>query len=114
MTAASVTGIGQGASNKESPPNVKFSNLTGPFGPRILMSGVATMSGGEVTITHPELPDWDSDKVIRFAVSNSAYSVFVESFNSTIFVVRSLEEESSFSFYWMIVSVGISDNLEVD
>lgn len=102
MGAASTTGTGQGAVDRNSPPSIKNDRLLGPFGPRILLAGQATMSGGEVTVNHEEL---ETEDVIRIPISNSAYPVFLYSFNNSFFVVKSLEVGSSFSFYWIIVAL---------
>lgn len=110
MAASSVTGTGHGAAEKNSPPSVKYERLTGPFGPRILMAGKATMSGGEVTVTHPFL-DSNLETVARTAISHSAYSVWVSAYNDTSITVNSLETGSTFAFVWTILETGVSGNL---
>lgn len=79
------------------------------------MSGIGQMlqdTNGETVIQHPPLPNWDSDQILRIAVSCSARQVFVSAFNSNTFIVNSLTTDENWTFYWMIVSVGVSDNLE--
>ncbi len=113
MGASSVTGSGQGAADKNSPPKVKYERLIGPFGPRILMAGQGMMEqdvGGEVTITHPTLNS-DLETVSRVAISNSAEPVWVQGYNDTSFTVKSLETDARFGFVWMIIETGISANL---
>jgi len=102
MGATSTTGTGTGAVDRNSPPSIKNDRLIGPFGPRILAAGVGTMSGGEVTVNHGELETLD---VIRVAVSNSAYPVWMHAYADEYFVVKSLETASTFSFYWFIIAL---------
>jgi hypothetical protein len=102
MVATSASGIGPGSADKETPPSIDINRLNGA---KIIHAGLANMTGGEVTITHSNLESWGQDTTLRFAVSCSAYPVFVFAFNSSSFIVKSLETGSSFTFYWFIISL---------
>lgn len=109
MGASSVTGSGQGAADKNSPTKIKYDRLVGPFGTRILMSGSAFITGGEVIVEHPFL-NAELENVARLAISNSAFPVWVSSYNDNLFTVNS-QETSRFNFVWMIIETGVSASL---
>lgn len=100
MGASSVTGVGHGSASKISPPNISLNKV---LGPKIVECGYANMSGGEVTVGHKTLADWDSPNIVRIVTSNSGYPVFLFGYSDAIFTVKSLETVSSFSFYWAIL-----------
>lgn len=102
MVATSASGTGPGSADKETPPSIALDRLAGA---KIIHAGLATMNGGEVTITHSAIENWQQDNTLRFAVSCSAYPVFIFAFNSSSFIVKSLETGSSFTFYWFIISL---------
>jgi hypothetical protein len=101
MVATSASGTGPGSADKETPPSIALNRLTGA---KIIHSGYDTMTGGEVIVNHSAIENWQQDNTLRFVVSCSAYPVFLFSFNSSSFTVKSLETGSSFTFYWFIVS----------